>query len=46
MLDLAAGYSLAMMAPMPRELREEPARAFGHIFRVAEAAGFTRDDIV
>jgi 2-iminobutanoate/2-iminopropanoate deaminase len=31
---------------LPGTAREEAERAFAHVFRVAEAAGFSRDDIV
>jgi 2-iminobutanoate/2-iminopropanoate deaminase len=31
---------------VPGTAREEAERAFAHIFRIAEAAGFERDDIV
>jgi 2-iminobutanoate/2-iminopropanoate deaminase len=31
---------------VPGSAREEAARAFEHVFRIAEAAGFTRSDIV
>ncbi len=33
-------------AYVPGTAREEAARAFAHIFRIAEAAGFSRADIV
>lgn len=33
-------------AYVPGTAREEAARAFAHVFRIAEAAGFTRSDIV
>jgi 2-iminobutanoate/2-iminopropanoate deaminase len=33
-------------AYVPGTAREEAARAFGHVFRIAEAAGFARADIV
>jgi 2-iminobutanoate/2-iminopropanoate deaminase len=31
---------------IPGTAREEAERAFAHVFRIAEAAGFARDDIV
>jgi 2-iminobutanoate/2-iminopropanoate deaminase len=31
---------------MPGTAREEASRAFAHVFRIVEAAGFTRSDIV
>ena len=31
---------------VPGTAREEASRAFGHVFRIAEAAGFSRSDIV
>lgn len=31
---------------MPGTAREEAERAFAHVFRIAEAAGFSRDEIV
>ncbi|MGQ0564846.1 MAG: RidA family protein [Gemmobacter sp.] len=43
---ISGQLSVGMQGYMPGTAREEAERAFAHVFRIAEAAGFSRDDIV
>jgi 2-iminobutanoate/2-iminopropanoate deaminase len=43
---ISGQLSVGMQGYVPGTAREEAERAFGHVFRIAEAAGFAREDIV
>jgi 2-iminobutanoate/2-iminopropanoate deaminase len=43
---ISGQLSVGPQGYIPGTAREESERAFAHVFRIAEAAGFTRDDIV
>jgi 2-iminobutanoate/2-iminopropanoate deaminase len=43
---ISGQLSVGPQGYIPGTAREEAERAFAHVFRIAEAAGFTRDDIV